>query len=122
MAVVGEDNGVNRWQTAQAAEFTRALRVQLAEMNGKIAWIERQISKASNARAGALRVEATTLRRNIKEAESLIARLEHDYLGREAAGPSPRRLTPRPGGLRRRRCGPRHERSFPSRAQLADLQ
>ncbi|OBJ09417.1 hypothetical protein A5625_13165 [Mycobacterium sp. 1465703.0] len=84
---MGEDHGVNRWQTAQAAEFTRALRVQLAEMQSKIAWIERQTARASNARRVALRMEATTLRRHIKEAESLIARLERDYLGRENRRP-----------------------------------
>lgn len=119
---MGEDHGVNRWQTAQAVEFTRALRAQLFEMNSKIAWIERQTLKASNARAGALRMEATRLRRNIKEAESLIARLEQDYLGREAAGSSPRRLPPGPGGLDRRRCGRRHGRNLRLRTQLADLQ
>lgn len=107
MTGVGEDHGVNRWQTAQAVEFSRALRVQLAEMNSKIAWIERQTARASNARAGALRTEATTLRRNVKEAESLIARLEQEYLGREAARPPQRRLPPKPGAS--------------PRAQLVDL-
>lgn len=87
---------MDQWQTAQAVEFVRALRAHLVEMNGKVVWIERQSVRASNARAGALRMEATTLRRNIKEAESLIARLEHDYLGPEATGPSPRRLSPKP--------------------------
>ena len=87
---------MSAWQVAQAVEFIRVLRAHLVEMNGKVAWIERQSVRASNARAGALRMEATTLRRNIKEAESLIARLESEYLGREAAGPSPRRLAPRP--------------------------
>lgn len=87
---------MDRWQTAQAVEFTRLLRVQLVEMNSKVAWIERQHVRASNARSGALRMEATTLRRDIREAESLIARLEHDYLGRDPVDPSPRRLPPRP--------------------------
>ena len=113
--------GWQTWQTAQAVEFTRALRVQLAEMNGKIAWVERQTIKASNARAGALRMEATALRRSIKEAESLIARLERDYLGGETAGPSPR------AGRSPRRLPPKPEarpkaRRAPLRAQLADLQ
>lgn len=97
---------MDRWQTAQAVEFTRALRVQLAEMNSKIAWIERQTARASNARAGALRMEATTLCRHIKEAEALIARLEQEYLGRESGRPSRRRPPPRPGA---------------SRSQLVDL-
>ncbi|MGV0050101.1 hypothetical protein ACRU43_12815 [Mycobacterium colombiense] len=99
---------MDRWQTAQAVEFTRALRVKLTEMNSKLAWIERQTARASNARAGALRVEATTLRRHIKEAEALIARLEQKYLGREADRPSQRRLPPGPGAS--------------PRAQLVDLQ
>ena len=95
------------WQVTQAIEFVRLLRGQLAEMNTKIAWIERQTARASNARRGALRMEATTLRRNVKEAESLIARLERDYLSREAAGPPQRRRPPRPGAA--------------SRAQLVNL-
>ncbi|WP_156752878.1 MULTISPECIES: hypothetical protein [unclassified Mycobacterium] len=98
---------MNRWQTAQAVEFTRALRAQLAEMNSKIAWIERQSARASNARAGALRMEATTLRRHVREAEALIASLDQKYLGRQAGRPSQRRLPPRPGAS--------------PRAQLVDL-
>lgn len=76
------------WQIAQAVEFVRVLRVQLQELNDKLASIERRIKTASNARARALRIEATTLRRDIREAESLVEQLERCYLGGNAVDPA----------------------------------
>ena len=81
---VGPSHPLDRWRIAQAGEFIRALRVHLAEMNSKLTWIERQDVTASNARAYALRAEATTLRRDIEEARSLIDRLQRCYLPRGA--------------------------------------
>ena len=86
---------MDRRQIAQAVELKRALRLRLVEMNGKVGWIERQGARASNARACALRMEATKLRRDIKEAEFLIARLEQLYLAQEAADPSPQAASKR---------------------------
>jgi len=86
---------MDRRQTAQAVEFIRALRIQLGEMTSQLGWIERQNVRASNSRACALRVEAAALRRDIKEAQSLVDRLERRYLGRHAADGVPR-AAPRP--------------------------
>lgn len=71
---------MDAWQRAQAVEFIRALRFQLQEMTGKLAWIERQTGNASSARANALRAEGVALRRDIKEAESLVGQLEQRYV------------------------------------------
>lgn len=71
---------MDAWQEAQAVEFIRALRFQVREMTGKLAWIKRQTANASNARANALRAEAVVLRRDIREAESLVGRLERCYV------------------------------------------
>jgi len=71
---------MDAWQKAQAVEFIRALRFQVREMTGKLAWIERQTANASNARANALRAEAVVLRRDIREAEALVGRLEQRYV------------------------------------------
>ena len=86
---------MDRWQVAQAVEFIRALRVQLGEMTSQLSWIERQKLTATNARACALRVEAATLRRDIKQAQSLVDRLERCYLERHVADRVPR-AAPRP--------------------------
>jgi hypothetical protein len=87
---------MERWQAAQAVEFVRVLRVQLRELNGKLVSVERQIATASNARARALRIEATTLRRNIREAQSHVEQLERCYLGSDAADPAAPTATRRP--------------------------
>ncbi|BCZ22279.1 hypothetical protein MYSE111917_11405 [Mycobacterium senriense] len=79
---------MGRRQIAQAVEFVRALHVQLQELNDKLASIERQIGTASNARARALRIEATTLRRDIREAQSLVEQLERCYLGGNSVDPA----------------------------------
>jgi hypothetical protein len=71
---------MDAWQKAQAVEFIRALRFQLREMTSKLVWIERQTGDAGNARANALRAEGVALRRDIKEAESLVGRLEQRYV------------------------------------------
>jgi hypothetical protein len=71
---------MDAWQKAQAVEFIRALRFQVREMTGKLAWIERQTANASTARANALRAEAVVLRRDIREAEALVGRLEQSYV------------------------------------------
>lgn len=73
---------MGRWQVAQAVEFIRVLRVQLGEMTSQLSWIDRQNLTAANARASALRAEAATLRREIKEAQSLVDQLERRYLER----------------------------------------
>ncbi len=86
---------MDRRQVAQAVEFIRALRVQLGEMTSQLGWIERQTVRANNGRASALRVEAATLRRDIKEAQSLIDALERRYPERHAAERVPR-AAPRP--------------------------
>ncbi len=86
---------MDRPQVAQAVELIRALRVQLGEMTSQLGWIERQNMRAGNARACALRAEAATLRRDIKEAQTLIDRLERRYLERHADDGDPR-AAPRP--------------------------
>ena len=59
---------------AQAAEFIRALRVQLLQMTGRLTWIERQgVTGRSSSRE--IRLEAGALRRDIQEAQILIDRL-----------------------------------------------
>lgn len=58
--------------TAQAVELVRALRHQLREMTAQLACVERQ--------ACAMRLEAAALRRDIREAQVLIDRLQRRYL------------------------------------------
>ena len=66
---------------AQAAEFIRALRVQLLQMTGRLTWIERQgVTGRSSSRE--IRLEAGALRRDIQEAQILIDRLRR-YLYRD---------------------------------------
>jgi hypothetical protein len=76
-----EDLSVGACQAAQAVEFVRALRVQLLEMTSRLAWVEQQDVTRSNARACAMRRERAALRRDIQEAQFLIDRLQHRYLG-----------------------------------------
>jgi hypothetical protein len=74
-------------RAAQAVELMRALRVQLLEMSTRLKWLDRQNDwleqrhpSGRNARAAALRAEAATLRRDIKEAQVYIERLRLRYL------------------------------------------
>jgi hypothetical protein len=63
---------------AQAAEFIRALRVQLLQMTSRLTWIERQGVTGRSSRE--IRLEAGALRRDIVEAKVLIDRLQRRYL------------------------------------------
>jgi hypothetical protein len=66
---------------AQAAEFIRALRVQLLQMTGRLTWIERQgVTGRSSSRE--IRLEAGALRRDIQKAQILIDRARR-YLYRD---------------------------------------
>jgi hypothetical protein len=72
---------VGGWQAAQAVEFIRTLRVQLREMTSQLAWIERQdVTVIRKGRACAMRMEASALRRDIKQAQALIDQLQRRYL------------------------------------------
>ena len=66
--------------TAQAVELVRALRHQLREMTAQLGCVEGQDVTRTNGRACALRLEAAALRRDIREAQVLIGRLERRYL------------------------------------------
>jgi hypothetical protein len=74
-----KDLSVGGCQSAQAVEFIRALRVQLLEMNRRLAWIERQGVTRRDGRARAMRIEAAALGRDINEAQILIDRLQRRY-------------------------------------------
>jgi len=65
---------------AQALELVRALRHQLHEMTAQLAWLERQDVPGRNGRACAMRQEAAALRRDIKQAQFFIDRLQRRYL------------------------------------------
>ena len=67
-------------QAIQAMEFVRALHAHLRKMTSQLRWIERQDVTSRNARADAMRLEATALRRDINEAQILIDRLHRWYL------------------------------------------
>jgi hypothetical protein len=78
---VGCDDFVVRYcDVAQALELVRALRHQLDEMTTQLAWVERQDVTGRNGRACAMRLAASALRRDIREAEFLIDRLQRGYL------------------------------------------
>jgi len=66
--------------TAQAVELVRALRHQLREMTARLAWVARQDVTRRTGRVCAMRLEAAALRRDIREAEVLIDRLQRRYL------------------------------------------
>ena len=72
----------NAWcpATAQAVELVRALRHQLHEMTAQFAWVESRDVTGTNGRACAMRLEAAALRRDIREAQVLIDRLQRRYL------------------------------------------
>ena len=65
---------------AQAVELVHALWDQLREMTSQLARLERQGVASKNGPAMTIRYEAAALRRDIKEAKGLIARLEGRYL------------------------------------------
>jgi hypothetical protein len=77
---------VGEWQAAQAVEFSRALQVQLRKMTSRLAWVERQGVTDRNSRE--MRLEAAALRRDIKEAQVLIDRLQLLYLNSDRHTPS----------------------------------
>ena len=68
-------------QAAQAMKLVHALRAQFTVMTSRLTWVERQDVTRSNARACAMRMERAALRRDIQEAQFLIDRLQHRYLG-----------------------------------------
>jgi hypothetical protein len=69
-------------QAAQAAELVRALRNQLHRMTTQLARLERQDVTGGKGRA--VRMEAAELRRDIKEAQTLINQLQRRYLNGQA--------------------------------------
>ena len=73
-------------EAAQALELVRALYGQMREMTSQLAWIERQGVTGGKGRACVMRMEAATLRRDIKEAQVLIDRLQRRYPGLTRAG------------------------------------
>jgi hypothetical protein len=81
MRTMGYDGSVGASEVAQAVELIRALREHLVKMTSQLAWIERRDVTGRNARAYAMRIEATALRRDINEAQTLIDRLHRRYLG-----------------------------------------
>jgi hypothetical protein len=65
---------------AQALELVRALRGQLHKMTAQLAWVIRQDVTGTNGRACAMRLEAAALRRDIRQAQLHIDRLQRRYL------------------------------------------
>lgn len=80
MRPMGHNGPLRRWQVIQAMEFARALSVQLGEMTKRLAWLARQDVAGRKDRIRARRIEAAELRRDIKEAQLLIDRLQQRYL------------------------------------------
>ena len=66
------------YRRAQAVELVRALCHQLHKTTTQLDHVERQGVK--NARSCAIRLEATALRKDIREAQRLIDRLQRHYL------------------------------------------
>jgi hypothetical protein len=70
-------------------------------MTTQLAWVERQDVTGRNGRACALRLEAAALRRDIREAQFLIDRLQRRYLNgdehtqKRPAGRLPRAMVDR---------------------------
>ena len=75
-----DDRVMGDCQAAQALQLVRALRHQFHEMTTQLAWVERQDVTGRNGRACAMRLAASALRRDIREAEFLIDRLQRGYL------------------------------------------
>jgi len=83
-------------EAAQAMQLVRALRDQLNELTAQLAQVERQdVTHMKKGRAAAVRLHAAALRRDIKEAQALIERLQRRYLaaGEERAAPARRART-----------------------------
>ena len=74
------DSTVDDRDAAQAVELVRALCDQLHAMTRQLARLERQGVTGTNCRSSAIRYEAAALRRDIREAQILIDRLERRYL------------------------------------------
>jgi len=66
-------------EAAQAVELVRALRHQLHKMTTQLARVNGQGVTGRSHRARAMRLEAAALRRDIREAQVLIDRLERRY-------------------------------------------
>jgi hypothetical protein len=82
------------YQRAQAAELVRALGHQLDDMTTQLDRVERLGAK--HARSSAIRLEAATLRKDLREAQRLIDRLKRRYLDG-----SDERIQQRPAGRQR---------------------
>jgi hypothetical protein len=65
---------------AQAAELVRALRNRLHVMTHELVRLERQDVTGTSSRASAIRCEAAALRRDIKQAHTLVDLLQLRYL------------------------------------------
>jgi hypothetical protein len=66
---------------AQATLLIAALRAQIADMIPKLARTEREAKCGHTSRERALRREAALLRRDVSQAQYLIARLQHRFPG-----------------------------------------
>jgi hypothetical protein len=73
---------------AQAAELVRALCDQQRRMMDQLAWLERRDIRGKDRQSLALRREAAALRQDIKEAQTLIDRLERRYLNGDGQAPA----------------------------------
>jgi hypothetical protein len=70
--------------TAQAVELVRALRHQLREMTAQLAWVESQdVTRMSGPSHARCAWKQAALRRDIREAQVLIDRLQRRYLSGE---------------------------------------
>ena len=69
---MGQGFSVGQGEAAQAMELVRALREQLDKMTAQLASVNRRGVTGRSHRASAMRLEATSLRRDINEAQLLI--------------------------------------------------
>ncbi|MEE6177522.1 hypothetical protein [Mycobacterium sp. 050134] len=77
---MGDGDEVVGYEAAQALELIRALHDQLREMAAQLGRVERQHRAGLTGGAGALRAEAMSLRRDMREAQFHIDRLRRCYL------------------------------------------
>jgi hypothetical protein len=97
-----DDRRLGDHQAAQAVQLVRALRHQLHCMTTQLAWVERQDVTGRNGRVCAMRLEAAALRRDIKEAQFLIDRLQRRWLnGDGKSGARDSQLSSSSAGSRR---------------------